>query len=87
MPHDSTALLNQLRLEQLEREKEARRTQMMERKQQQEAALREIDDWEDSLLQSTSGVIMRHCWEVSVSGTRIIKVSENIILCMFLHKN
>ena len=77
VPHDSTALLNQLRLEQVEREKEARRLQMLERKQQQEAALREIDDWEDNLLQSSSS-LMKHCWEVNTYNT--LAVNEcNII--------
>ena len=64
MPHDSTALLNQLRMEEKEREKEFRRQQMEERKKAQEDFVAGLQSWEDTLLAGSLREQMRSMWEV-----------------------
>jgi len=64
IPHDSTALLNQLRLEAQEREREARRQLIQERKQAQEAYQQELNNWEEKLFENGLLNQMRSMWEV-----------------------
>ena len=63
LPHDSSALLSQLRHEQQERVKENRKQQIADRKQAQENYLQEMVDWEENLLKD---VHMEAMWEVSL---------------------
>lgn len=64
VPHDSTALLNQLRMEEKEREKEQRRQQMVEKQKEKEAYLAELQEWEDSLYPTPWRKHMNAMWEV-----------------------
>ena len=64
MPHDSTALLNQLRLEAAERDREARRQLILDRKHAQEAATQELVHWEDDLFEGGLRRQMKALWEV-----------------------
>ena len=65
VPHDSTALLNQLRQEEKERERDARRQQIEGKRQQQLAFTQELYDWEDSLLGPGGLTHLHSMWEVS----------------------
>ncbi len=69
VPHDSTALLNQLRLEAQEREREERRQVVLERKQANEAFLQSLQDWEDGLVNATLRNQMKAMWEVRNRGS------------------
>jgi hypothetical protein len=64
VPHDSTALLNQLRLEAAERERESRRIQILAKRQQQEEELKMIDSWEEGLVELQMRKQMKAMWEV-----------------------
>ena len=64
-PQDSSALLNQLRQEEVIREKKARKQHMEERRAAQEAHVQEIIGWEDILLEEPLNSQMKAMWEVS----------------------
>ena len=68
VPHDSTALLNQLRMEEKEREKEQRRQQLLEKQKEKEEFEQTLQGWEDSLLEQPIKDYMRTMWEVSQSS-------------------
>ena len=63
VPHDSTALLNQLRLEEKEREKEARKQQMIERQKEREHFISELQGWEEELMENKIDQF-KAMWEV-----------------------
>ena len=71
MPHDSTALLNQLRMEEKEREKEWRRQQMEEKRKAQEDFMAGLQAWEDDLLAGPIAQQMKAMWEVSVTSMAV----------------
>lgn len=50
IPHDSTALLNQLRVEEIQKEREVRKQQLMERKATLDAHIQGMSEWEDKLM-------------------------------------
>jgi hypothetical protein len=50
IPHDSTALLNQLRVEEIQKEREFRKQQLMERKATLDAHIQGMTEWEDKLM-------------------------------------
>ena len=63
--HDSTLLLNQLREEELQREREYRRQIIMDRKAEKEALALEVLDWEEKILfQGKYKPQMEAMWEV-----------------------
>lgn len=64
VPHDSTALLNQLRLEEKEREKEMKKQQAEEKRKSQEAFMAGLQAWEDELMPEPIRTQMRAMWEV-----------------------
>lgn len=64
-PHDSSALLNQLRAEEAMRGKELRKQMLQEKKAAQEAYVNELIDWEDTLLTEPIKTQMRSMWEVT----------------------
>lgn len=66
MPHDSTALLNQLRLEEKEREREQRRQQMLEKQKEREEFEQTLQGWEDELLEQPIKDYMSTMWEVRI---------------------
>ena len=66
VPHDSTALLNQLRLEEKEREREQRRQQMLEKQKEREEFEQTLQGWEDELLEQPIKDYMRTMWEVRI---------------------
>lgn len=63
-PHDSSALLNQLRHEEIAKEKEVRKQQIEEKRAAQEAHVQEVNDWEDILLEQPLLSQMKAMWEV-----------------------
>lgn len=63
-PHDSSALLNQLRHEEALRERESRKQQIQERRAAQEAMVQELLDWEEHLLEEPIKTQLKHMWEV-----------------------
>jgi len=63
-PHDSTALLNELRRQKAQRDREKRRQQMIEKRQHYEAFLQSLQSWEDSLLDEPIRSHLRAMWEV-----------------------
>ena len=65
--HDSTLLLNQLREEELQREREYRRQVLMDRKAEKEALALEVLDWEEKVLfQGRYKPQMEAMWEVGI---------------------
>ena len=64
VPHDSTALLNQLRLEEKERERELRKQQILEKQKEREEFEQTLQSWEDELLEQPIKDYMRTMWEV-----------------------
>ena len=63
--HDSTLLLNQLREEELQREREYRRQIVLDRKAEKEALALEIIEWEDRILfEGKYKEQMKCMWEV-----------------------
>lgn len=64
-PHDSSALLNQLRAEEALRGKELRKQMILEKKAAQEAYVNELIEWEDTLLAEPIKTQMKSMWEVS----------------------
>ncbi|ELU05585.1 hypothetical protein CAPTEDRAFT_222182 [Capitella teleta] len=68
VPHDSTALLNQLRIEEKEREREQKRNQMEEKKRVQEDFMASLQEWEDQLLGDPCGTHMKAMWELPQIG-------------------
>ncbi|KAL5007744.1 hypothetical protein ScPMuIL_016550 [Solemya velum] len=67
-PHDSSALLNQLRAEEAMRGKELRKQMLQEKKAAQEAYVNELIDWEDTLLTEPIKTQMRSMWELPQIG-------------------
>ncbi|XP_060068222.1 mucin-2-like [Ylistrum balloti] len=67
IPHDSSALLSQLREEELRRDREQRKQQITDRKAVQEAQLQEVLDWEVNILDG-KGDYMRAMWELPQIG-------------------
>ena len=65
-PHDSSLLLNQIRHEEKERQREERRVHMAEKKTQQEVYLQGIQAWEDDLLGDGRREQMNAMWEVCI---------------------
>ena len=63
IPHDSTALLNQLRVEEIQKEREARKQQMMERKAVLESHIQGMMEWEDKLMEGHREEV-KAMWEV-----------------------
>ena len=64
VPYDSTALLNQLRLEEQQKERELRKQQVLEKKAAFDAYLQELDDWEATLMNEPLKSQMKAMWEV-----------------------
>ncbi|KAK3608519.1 hypothetical protein CHS0354_010374 [Potamilus streckersoni] len=63
--HDSTALLNMLREEEAQRERESRRQQIQVRKAEKEAYLQELLEWEEKqLFQGKLKEQMKAMWEI-----------------------
>ncbi|KAK3104223.1 hypothetical protein FSP39_025438 [Pinctada imbricata] len=67
IPHDSTALLNQLREQEVQREREIRKQQMVWRKKQQEDYHQQMIDWEDKIMEG-KGQEMKAMWELPQMG-------------------
>ena len=66
--HDSTLLLNQLREQELQRERDYRRQIILDRKAEKEALALEVLDWEDKILfQGKYKEQMEAMWEVGVA--------------------
>lgn len=77
LPHDSSTLLNQLRNEEAQREKESRRQQIADRRAANEAAQKEILDWEScSLLAEPIKSHMMHSWELPQIGLFLYLLRE-----------
>ncbi|XP_033751211.1 uncharacterized protein LOC117335368 [Pecten maximus] len=67
IPHDSSALLSQLREEEMRRDREQRKQQITDRKAVQEAQLQEVLDWETAILDGNADY-MRAMWELPQIG-------------------
>lgn len=79
-PQDSSALLNQLRQEEVIREKKARKQHMEERRAAQEAHVQEIIGWEDILLGEPLNSQMRAMWELPQIGHFLFLCQEPLYL-------
>ena len=64
VPSDSTTLLNKLRWEAQEKERDIRRQQQFEKKMAYERFLESLQSWEDKLLESPLNEQMKAMWEV-----------------------
>ncbi|XP_069132417.1 uncharacterized bromodomain-containing protein 10-like [Argopecten irradians] len=67
IPHDSSALLSQLREEELRRDREQRKQQITDRKAVQEAQLQEVLDWENNIFDGNVDY-MKAMWELPQIG-------------------
>ena len=72
VPHDSSELLNELRREEKEKNKEKRRLNIIQRKQEQESQYQRLLAWDSELL-GRQGLLYKHMWEVS----KIDKIDMN----------
>ncbi|XP_036365905.1 uncharacterized protein KIAA2026-like isoform X3 [Octopus sinensis] len=79
-PHDSSALLNQLRHEEIAKEKEARKQQIEEKRAAQEAHVQEVNDWEDILLEQPLLSQMKAMWELPQIGHFLFLCQEPLYL-------
>ncbi|XP_064601292.1 uncharacterized bromodomain-containing protein 10-like [Liolophura sinensis] len=75
-PHDSSALLNQLRHEEALRERESRKQQIQERRAAQEAMVQELLDWEEHLLEEPIITQLKHLWELPQIGLFLFLCQE-----------
>ena len=66
IPHDSTALLNQLRVEEIQKEREFRKQQLMERKATLDAHIQGMTEWEDKLMDGQREQV-KAMWEVGIT--------------------
>ncbi|KAJ8298929.1 hypothetical protein KUTeg_022989 [Tegillarca granosa] len=75
IPHDSTALLNQLREEEAQSLRDARKQQMLERKAAQEAYLQDLMGWERNMMDNKE-TEMRAMWELPQIGLFLFLCQE-----------
>ncbi|XP_052065701.1 uncharacterized protein KIAA2026-like [Mytilus californianus] len=67
IPHDSTALLNQLRVEELQKGRDARKKQMLDRKAVLESHIQGMMEWEDKLMEGQRENV-KAMWELPSIG-------------------
>ncbi|XP_071100239.1 uncharacterized bromodomain-containing protein 10-like [Haliotis cracherodii] len=80
VPHDSSALLNHLREEEVKQQREQRRQQIADRKAAQEAYLHNLQEWEDQLMQEPLRSQMKAMWEIPAIGHFLFLCQEPLNL-------
>ncbi|XP_064634426.1 uncharacterized protein LOC135492146 isoform X2 [Lineus longissimus] len=80
-PHDSTALLNQLRREEALKEKEFRRQQILEKKHEKEQYYHDLVKWDETIMGGPEGVAqMKAMWELPNIGLFLFLCQEPLRL-------